>query len=108
MEASMSPDIASERLKREIDEARQALLDAASKRPADEWWHAFELKDQARNGWSAGAMNIAFRRLIREQLFEVDGDRIRLPPSVLRGEEIPDASAAGVGRTPPREAVGGW
>jgi hypothetical protein len=76
MEVSMSPDIASKRLEQEIEEARQALLDAAAER--EDWWYAFELKDHARNGWSAGAMNIAFRRLVKEHVFEIEGDRIRL------------------------------
>jgi len=78
MEVSMSPDVASKRLEQEIEEARQALLDAAAERPAEDWWYAFELKDRARNGWSAGAMNIAFRLLVKEHVFEVEGDRIRL------------------------------
>lgn len=78
MEVSMSSDIASRRLEQEIEEAREALLVAAAKRPADQWWFAFELKDHARNGWSAGATNIAFRRLISEHVFDIEGDRIRL------------------------------
>lgn len=74
----MSPDVASKRLEQEIEEAQQALLAAAAERPPDQWWFAFELKDHTRNGWSAGAMNIAFRRLIKEHVFEIEGDRIRL------------------------------
>ena len=74
----MSPDAPSQNLEREIEEARKALLDAAGQLPADDWSYAFELKDRARNGWSAGAMNIAFRRLVNENAFEVQGDRIRL------------------------------
>ena len=74
----MTTDRASEHLEREIEEARQALVDAAAKRSADEWWHAYELKDHARNGWSAGAMNIAFRSLVNEHVFDIQGDLIRL------------------------------
>ena len=76
MEAAMSPDALSEQLAQEIDEAREALI--AQARQRDDWWHAYELKDRARNGWSAGAMNIAFRRLIETKVFEQQGDRIRL------------------------------
>jgi hypothetical protein len=78
MEAAMSPDAPSQNLEREIEEAREALLEAAERLQGDDWSYAFELKDRARNGWSAGAMNIAFRRLINEKTFEVEGDRIRL------------------------------
>lgn len=74
----MSPDATSERLVKEIEEAREALIEKAKERPADQWWRAYELKDRARNGWSAGAMNIAFRRLIESDIFEQQGDRIRL------------------------------
>lgn len=75
MEVSMSPDATSERLAEEIEEAREALIERAKER---EWWRAYELKDRTRNGWSAGAMNIAFRRLIDAHVFEQQGDRIRL------------------------------
>jgi hypothetical protein len=78
MEASMSVDATSERLAEEIEEARKALVERASERGPDDWWHAYELKDRARNGWSAGAMNIAFRRLLAAGVFEQQGDRIRL------------------------------
>ena len=74
----MSVDATSERLAEEIEEARKALVERASERGPDDWWHAYELKDRARNGWSAGAMNIAFRRLLAAGVFEQQGDRIRL------------------------------
>jgi hypothetical protein len=76
MEAAMSPDVMSEQLAKEIQEAGEALLARAKER--DDWWHAYELKDRARNGWSAGAMNIALRRLVDTNVFEQQGDRIRL------------------------------
>jgi hypothetical protein len=78
MEASMSPDATSERLAQEIEEARDALIERAKEKKPEEWWRAYELKDRARNGWSTGAMNIAFRRLLDADVFEVDGDLIRL------------------------------
>ena len=74
----MSPDATSERLSQEIEEAREALIERAKEKGPEEWWHAYELKDRARNGWSAGAMNIAFRRLLDADVFEVNGDLIRL------------------------------
>jgi hypothetical protein len=77
MEALMKRDAVTRRLIREITAASQALLDRAQEDP-DRWWPAYELKDAARNGWSAGAMNMALTRLIDGERFEVKGDRIRL------------------------------
>jgi hypothetical protein len=77
MEASMKRDATSARLAKEIAEAREALIETARLDP-ERWWFAYELKDQARNGWSAGAMNMALRRMIDAEIFELDGDRIRL------------------------------
>lgn len=73
----MNPSAVAENMVREIAEARQALVDCARQEP-DRWWFAYELKDHARNGWSAGAMNMALRRLIKTGVFEADGDQIRL------------------------------
>ena len=72
----MSPDVMSEQLAKEINEASEALVARARER--EDWWRAYELKDQARNGWSSGAMNIALRRLVETGVFEQQGDRIRL------------------------------
>lgn len=78
MTVSAKPDAASARLAKEIAEAREAMLDLARQEP-DRWWYAYELKDQARNGWSGGAMSIALGRMIETGIFELDsGDRIRL------------------------------
>ena len=73
----MKRNAASERLASEIADAREALLDSAQHEP-ERWWLAYELKDEARNGWSASAMNMALARLIDTGVFELDGDRIRL------------------------------
>jgi hypothetical protein len=79
MEASVSLDIATAHLATEIREAAEKLLAVARAEPA-KWWFAYELKDHARNGWSAGAMDIALSRLIDTEKFEVRGDQIRIRP----------------------------
>ena len=73
----MNRDAASEQLAHEITDAREALLSSAQENP-ERWWFAYELKDRARNGWSAGAMSMALTRLIDTGVFELQGDRIRL------------------------------
>jgi len=79
MEASMSIDVATAQLAKEIREAEDRLLEVASEKP-DRWWPAYELKDHARNGWSAGAMDIALSRLIDTGKFDVRGDQIHIRP----------------------------
>jgi hypothetical protein len=73
----MKRDAASEQLANEVAEAREALVDSARRDP-ERWWFAYELKDQARNGWSSSAMSMALTRLIDTDVFELQGDRIRL------------------------------
>lgn len=73
----MSPDVATAHLAKEISEAGDALLAKASEKP-DRWWFAYELKDRARNGWSAGAMDIALNRLIDSGKFDTKGDQVRI------------------------------
>lgn len=77
MEASMKRNAAAEKLASEIAEARDALLDTVRRDPKH-WWVAYQLKDQARNGWSASTMNMALARLIDTGVFELRGDCIRL------------------------------
>jgi len=77
MEASVSLDVATAHLAKEIKEAGDKLLAVAGAEP-DRWWFAYELKDHARNGWSAGAMDIALNRLIDTGKFEIQGDQVRL------------------------------
>ena len=48
----MSLDVATAHLAKEIREAGDRLLAVAGEEP-DRWWFAYELKDHARNGWSA-------------------------------------------------------
>lgn len=73
----MERDATSQRLANEIDAGREALVASAREEP-ERWWFAYELKDTARNGWSAGAMNMALTRLLDSDVFELRGDRIRL------------------------------
>lgn len=77
MEAALSPDVATEQLAQEIGEATRELLRLVAEEP-DRPWPAYELKDRARNGWSAGATDIALNRLIDTGRFEIDGDLIRI------------------------------
>jgi hypothetical protein len=77
MEASMSLDVATTQLASDIKQAGDRLLEVAGEQP-DRWWHAYELKDRARNGWSAGAMDIALNRLIDTGKFDVRGDKIHI------------------------------
>lgn len=60
----------------EIASARDALLELASEQP-DRWWRPYELKVQARNGWSAGAMDLALEELIDAGALEV-GQALRV------------------------------
>ena len=73
----MTLDVATAHLAKEIREAADALL-AKAGQDTGRWWHAYELKDQTRNGWSAGALDIALSRLIDTGRFETQGDEVRL------------------------------
>jgi hypothetical protein len=77
MEAPVTLDVATAHLAKEIREAADALLAKAGQKP-EKWWRAYDLKDQTRNGWSAGALDIALSRLIDTGRFETRGDEVRL------------------------------
>ena len=77
MEVSMKRNATTEQLAGEIAEARDALLDVVQRDPK-RWWVAYQLKDQARNGWSASIMNMALARLVDTGVFELKDDCIRL------------------------------
>jgi len=64
-------------LTEEIAAARVAIVDLCE-RDRERTWHAYELKARARNGWSAGAMNLAFNDLLDEGVFHLEGDCVRL------------------------------
>lgn len=73
----MSADATTAALIEEIAAARNALVTCASRDPGS-WWEPFELKATARNGWSAGAMNLALGDLLDDGTFELDADlRVR-------------------------------
>jgi hypothetical protein len=77
MEVAMKKSAMANRTAKEITEARKALVECVRQQP-DRWWFAYELKDYARNGWRPGVMNMALRRLRDADVFESEGDRIRL------------------------------
>ncbi len=62
----------------DVERAEGALIDVAKAEPG-KWWYPHELRQFARNGWSAGAMGIALDGLIARSIFEVGADqRVRL------------------------------
>jgi hypothetical protein len=75
----MRTDAIEEAIGRDIADARTALIELATGPPVD-WWSAYDLKVQARNGWSSGVMGLALRQLLDEQiLIQRPGDlRVRL------------------------------
>jgi hypothetical protein len=77
MESSMALDATTEFLAGEIRAASAALVSEARQAP-ERWWPAWELKAQARNGWSDGAMSLGLNRLIQDGTFAVKGDSVRL------------------------------
>jgi hypothetical protein len=78
MVSPMPVDAIDKALDHEIDAACKALLELAET-DREKWWTAFELKVQARNGWSSAVMGLALRRLVAEDLFEQRSDlRVRI------------------------------
>jgi hypothetical protein len=77
METSMTLDATAAALRDEVAAAREELLRVCRRDPK-RTWPAYELKAEARNGWSDGAMNIALSELIDEHLLQADGDQISL------------------------------
>jgi hypothetical protein len=75
MEMMMAADAPYTTLTDEIEAARSALIGLAQTEQASHWWNAYDLKTQARNGWSAGAMSLAMNQLIDDGTFEVNDDR---------------------------------
>lgn len=62
----------------EVRSAETALRGAAAEEPG-RWWSAYELKVQARNGWSAAAMSVALNQMIADGILELaNGDQVRL------------------------------
>jgi hypothetical protein len=78
METAMAPSAGERALTEAITQASAALMRAAQEEPG-RWWTAYELKVNARNGFSAGVMGLALRRLIDEGELERRSDyRVRV------------------------------
>ena len=71
--AVMTRDPTFEALAREVREAEQALIATAAQDP-QRWWYPPDLRAQARNGWSAGAVGTALENLIQKGRFAVNAD----------------------------------
>jgi hypothetical protein len=77
-EIAMPSDATFAALTNEIAAAREALLRVTREYPR-RWWSAYDLKQLARNGWSAGAMSLALSDLIDAGALDVGPDlRVRL------------------------------
>jgi hypothetical protein len=62
----------------EIEAAKRALLDVLGSEPPRPW-HPYELKTRARNGCSAGSVNLGLDALIAEGTVDVTPDmQVRL------------------------------
>ena len=73
----MTADAAERVLQDEITAAQEALLGLASQEP-DRWWTPRELRIEARNGWSSGAMGLALAALVDDGRLEQRHDfRVR-------------------------------
>jgi hypothetical protein len=73
MEVTMS-STATSRITEEVAQARAALLTFVQERPGP--FTAYDLKTNVRNGWSAAAMALALRELLREGALESRGGEI--------------------------------
>lgn len=71
MTEAMTTDETYAALASEVGAAAARLVEVAEEQP-DEWWHPYELRRRARNGWSPGAMGLALDKLIASGTFEVD------------------------------------
>lgn len=57
----------------QIRAAKESLADVARREPR-RWWTAFDLKEEARNGWSAPTMDLALYDLLDEGRLEERAD----------------------------------
>jgi hypothetical protein len=73
MEIRMTFDHAYAAVAEEVRAARDALVRVAGAQK-NEWWYPADLRMQARNGWSAGAMGVALDGLVDDGVFEVSPD----------------------------------
>jgi hypothetical protein len=78
MESTVAIDATAAALAEDVATAEEALRNLAAAEP-ERWWAAYELKAQARNGGSAGAMSMALNRLVDDGTFDLtNGDQVRL------------------------------
>jgi hypothetical protein len=73
MGSAMTVDQTYIALTEQVAAAEKAIV-AEAKKAAGEWWYPYDLRKQARNGWSAGAMGIAMDNLIARGVLEVNAD----------------------------------
>lgn len=73
----MTRDATAVSLDLEVEQAKAALVELCKQDP-ERTWRAYELRAQARNGWSSGAMNLALNRLVDEGTLAAHGDEISL------------------------------
>jgi hypothetical protein len=75
MEGSMTVDQTFAALEADVRAAETALVEVAQSKPGT-WWTPHELRQQARNGWSPGAMGLALDSLIARRVFEVNVEKL--------------------------------
>lgn len=64
----------------QVEAAKRRLVEVALMAPR-RWWTAFDLKEEARNGWSAPTMDLALYDLLGEGRLEERPDhRLRARP----------------------------
>jgi hypothetical protein len=77
MGLGMAVDATSAALAAEIGLAREALISKSRENP-DQWWPAWEIRAEVKNGWSDGATSLALNQLLDDGTFEVRGDTVRI------------------------------
>jgi hypothetical protein len=69
MELAMTLDAFDADAREQIEAAKRGLVELALTTPR-RWWTAFDLKEEARNGWSAPTMDLALYDLVDEGRLE--------------------------------------
>jgi hypothetical protein len=73
MEIALPVDQTYAALAEEVTAAERALIEVAEREPG-KWWYPYELRQEARNGWSPGAMGIALDDLIERGVFQMNAE----------------------------------
>jgi hypothetical protein len=58
-------------LEAQVQDARAALLEAASHEP-ERWWTADDLRDRVQNGWPSTVVNVALNGLVADRRFALN------------------------------------